>query len=251
MKSAYVKLVSVLSLGVLLILLFVPLAQGGFWERFKSSVGAPKEDTSHTTDSSLSQPEIIEGLKDALQVGAKKAVEGASSEGGFPNNPNIPLPPKLQKVASILKHTGYKGDVDTFEATLNHAAEKASAKALPIFTQAIKDLTFQDVKAIWKGEDTAATNYFKGKTWQPLSKAFDPVVHEAIQQVGVAKAYQDLTEKPLVQNITQGTNMDLDSYVTNKALEGLFFLLGQEEKKIGKDPVARTTDILRKVFGQK
>jgi len=251
-KSAYVKLAGVLSLGVLLIFLSVPSAQSGFWERFKSTVGPVKGDTSHN-NSSLSQQEIIEGLRDALQVAAKRAVQVASSEGGFLNNPNIhiPLPPKLQKAASILRHIGYKDDVDTFEATLNHAAEKASVKALPIFIQAIKDLTFQDAKTIWKGGDTAATDYFKGKTWEPLSKAFEPVVHEAVQQVGVTKAYQDLTEKPLVHNITQGTSMDLDSYVTDKTLEGLFFLLGQEEKKIRKDPMARTTDILRKVFGQR
>ncbi len=252
MKSAYAKYVGTSSLGMLLLLLSFPSAQGGSWDRFKSSIGASQQNTSHT-NSSLSQLEIMKGLKDALQIRTKKAVQEASSKGGFLNNLNIhiPLPPNLQKVANILRHTGYKDDVDTFEATLNHAAEKASTKALPIFTQAIKDLTFQDAKAIWKGGDTAATDYFKGKTWQPLYEAFEPIVHEAVQQVGVTKAYQGLTERPLVQNIIQGTNIDLDSYVTNKTLEGLFFLLGQEEKKIRKDPAARTTDILRMAFGQK
>ncbi len=228
-------------------------AQGGVWEQIKSSVNSVGSGTAGKEGSSNpSDAEVISGLREALSLGAKKAVSQASAQGGFWNNPQIriPLPPQLQKISSIMKLAGLKSQADAFEESMNHAAEKASAKALPIFEKAIKDLTFQDLQGIWKGGDTAATDYFREKTSEPLAVAFKPDVHEAMQQVGVTRSYQNLTGNPLVSGLTENSNFDLDHYVTEKTIDGLFTLVGQEEKKIRTDPMARSTDLLKKVFGQ-
>ena len=234
-------------------LLQATTVKGGVWEQIKSSIGVSSEESTHPkTNSSLSDSEILSGLKEALNLGTKKAISQASAKGGFWNNPliRIPLPPQLQKIADVMKIAGLKDQADAFEESMNHAAEKASDKALPIFAQAIKELTFQDLRSIWKGGDTAATDYFKEKTSEPLAVAFKPEVHQAMQQVGVTKSYQNLTSNPLVKSLTENSNFDLDHYVTQKALDGLFTLVGQEEKKIRTDPVARSTDLLKRVFGQ-
>ena len=132
---------------------------------------------------------------------------------------------------------------------VQRAVEKASGEALPVLTQAVKDMTFEDARLLWKGGDTAATDYFREKTWQPLSERFQPIVHATSQKVGVTQSYQSLVDNSSIKPLLAGTDLDLDHYVTVKALDGLFKLLAEEEKKIRTDPVARTTDILKKVFG--
>jgi hypothetical protein len=188
------------------------------------------------TSGVLSDAEIVKGLREALSVGAEQAVKSASAAGGYMDNPaiRIPLPGRLQSAANIL--------------TMNHAAEKAAKEALPIFTQAIKDLTFEDVRRLWKGGNTAATDYFRQVTWQPLYDKFQPVVRASAQEVGVTQTYQALTNQPAVRNLISGTDLDLNHYISKEALNGIFKLLGEEEKKIRTDPVARTTDILKTVF---
>lgn len=199
----------------------------------------------------LSSGEVSKGLLEALRVGAERAVGKASAAGGFLDNPliHIPLPPAVEKVGSTLRAVGLGAKVDEFETTLNRGAEKAAAKALPIFSDAIGRLTFQDVERIWKGGQTAATEFFREKTQAALFDAFAPVVHAASQEVGVTRVYQSLTSNPLAALAFSGTDLDLDRYVTNKALDGLFTLLADEEKQIRTNPVARTTELLRKVFG--
>jgi hypothetical protein len=200
----------------------------------------------------LSADEIANGLREALAVGSEKAVTAASSTGGFLDNPSIriPLPGKLQMMGDTLRRLGMGSKVDEFELTMNRAAEKASSEAFPIIGKAVEDLTLEDVNRLWKGGDTAATDYFKEKTWQPLYDKFRPIVDETAQQAGVTQAYESLVGQPAVKTLVTGTDLDLDHYVTNGTLDGLFKLIASEEKAIRTNPAARTTDLLKKVFGQ-
>lgn len=219
-------------------------ARAGLWDAVTEILGTGSKGAGEP-----SQSDVSKGLLEALRVGAERAVAQASSAGGFLDNPliRIPLPPAIQKVSRTLRSVGLGGEIDKFETTLNRGAEKAASRAMPIFGDAIRQLTFQDVERIWKGGDTAATEYFRGKTSAALSEAFLPVVHEATQAVGVTRAYDALAGNPLVQLAAGGT--DLDHYVNDKALDGLFTLLAAEEKKIRTDPLARSTELLKKVFG--
>ena len=237
-----------LLLAAVLFLLATP-AQSGFWDRMKSILNQ-KEEASRPTPS---RGEVTQGLKEALEIGTRRAVQEASREGGFTDNPliRIPIPPRFQKVAGLLERLGYKDQVDAFKASMNRAAEKASAEAAPIFIRAIKEMSFQDAMKIWKGGDTAATQYFQEKTQKPLYEAFRPVVHRAMGETGVTQRYEELVGMPRVKTMAglMGANLDLDDYVTNGALKGLFTLLGREERKIRKDPTARTTELLKRLFG--
>jgi hypothetical protein len=234
---------------------FIPSVYGGFWDSAVDKVRevtGPKEAVKNAGKADeLNDQEILSGLREALNLGVQRAVEKASASGGFMDNPviHIPLPGYLQNVAGTLRGFGLASQADAFEQTMNKAAEKASGEALPVLAQAVKDLTFEDVRRLWKGGDTAATDYFREKTWQPLSERFQPIVHATSQTVGVTQSYQSLVDQPSIKPLLAGTDLDLDHYVTVKALDGLFKLLAEEEKKIRTDPVARTTDILKKVFG--
>lgn len=209
-----------------------------------------KDDDNGTLD--LSQGEVIKAFKEALDLGAQRAVEAASRPGGFLDNPTIriPFPGRLSQVASVLKSMGMAGQVTAFEETMNRAAEKAAIKALPIFKDAVKEMTFDDVKGLLYGGDTAITGYFRKKTWDKLYQNFIPVVHETIQSVGVTQTYQAIVSQPAISQMVANTDFDLDHYVSTQALQGLFTLLGQEEKRIREKPVARSTELLKKVFGK-
>lgn len=223
-----------------------PAARAGLLDSLKGLLApAPAEQ-----DRRPSVSEVDRGLLEALRVGAERAVGRASAAGGFLDNPRIRirLPPAIEKVGSALRSVGLGSQVDEFETTLNRGAEKAAAKALPIFGDAIGKLTFQDVERIWKGGESAATQYFREKTQTALFDAFVPVVHAATQEVGVTRAYRALTANPIARLAGSGTDLDLDHYVTNNALDGLFTLLADEEREIRTNPMARTTELLRKVF---
>ena len=255
-RSSRIKTVVLVFTGLAFMAVSSP-GRAGFWDTMKSMVNQPPSQekgssTSKAPGTSPSQEEIIKGLKEALEVGTKEAVQMASKEGGFLNNPRIriPLPSKVQTVASVLEKVGYGDKVEAFEVSMNRAAEQAAKEALPIFTQAVKEMTFDDAVKIWKGGDTAATQYFQEKTWDSLYQAFKPVVHNAMQKEAVTQKYQDMVGTPTVKTMASmmGTNLDLDDYVTKGALKGLFTLLAQEEKKIRENPAARTTDLLKRVF---
>ena len=240
---------------ILAILLILPgLVKAGFWDQIKDTVKgvATKSTTSPAETSSFSAEEVSKGLIEALHIGSEKAVSLAASEGGFLNNPliHIPLPENLQTVATSLRRIGLGSQMDRFEGTLNAAAEKASSEALPILTQSIKEMTFDDAMRVWKGDDTAITRYFEEKTRQPIYEKYKPVVQEAVQQAGVTSSYQSLVSRPTVRAVATGMNLntDMNEYVTEKALDGLFTLLAEEEKQIRNNPVARTTDLLKKLF---
>jgi Protein of unknown function (DUF4197) len=199
----------------------------------------------------LSEAKIADGLKQALEVGTAKAVDLVSKTNGYFNNPQIkiPLPQSVQKVEKILRTAGLGSQMDAFDLSMNRAAEQAAPEAKALFLGAVKDMSIDDAKKILNGPDNAATQYLRGKTGTQLAEKFKPIVHNAMAQVGVTKSYQDLEAK--VKGVPFGPNIstDLDQHVTDKALDGLFTMLAEEEKKIRQDPAARVTDLLKEVFG--
>jgi hypothetical protein len=198
----------------------------------------------------LSNDEIVRGLKEALEVGTGNAVETVSGLDGYLKNPDIkiPLPGAVEKAESFLRTVGYGAKVDAFELSMNRAAERAAPQAKALFWDAIKSMSFEDARRILQGREDEATRYFREKTEDPLMEAFKPVVHDAMSEVGVTRTYQDLETKIKTIPFLGGRSFDLDGYVTQGALDGLFFMLAQEEKRIREDPAARVTDLLQKVF---
>jgi hypothetical protein len=205
------------------------------------------------TSSGLDEETIISGLKEALEVGTGNAVNDVSKINGYYRNEfiKILMPEKIKKVADIMVRFGFEKEVNTFVKSMNRAAEKAAPEAVSIFVDSIKAMTFTDAKQILDGGDTAATDYFQRKTTQRLFGAFKPIISSAMNDVGVTKNYKKMMKQyetlPLMERVT----VDLDKYVTDKALAGLFYMVGEEEKKIRKDPAARVTELLQKVFGGK
>lgn len=251
--SRHAPVFAVLFVAVLLATL--PLAtsvSAGFWDSIKQAVGTLGGQPGAPGVAALASEEVAAGVREALKIGAERAVGLASRAGGFLDNPaiRIPLPERLRTAGRALRTFGMGAQVDAFEETLNRAAERAAGKALPIFGDAVAALTFDDVNRIWKGGDAAATEYLDRTTRPRLAAEFQPVVHAAAQEVGVTQAYQSLTGRPEVAALVAGTDLDLDHYVTTRALDGVFVLLAAEEKKIRTDPLARTTDLLRTVFSQ-
>lgn len=207
------------------------------------------------TNADISRPasqesELIEGLKEALSIGTKVAVQFVSQEDGYFGSEiiKILMPEDLRKVTDTLKTIGFQKQVDEFVLSMNRAAEKAAPAALNIFVEAIKAMTFEDATGILGGGDTAATEYFKEKTSDNIYEAFRPNISMSMNEVGVTQTFKEITEKysslPLMGEVT----FDLDDYVTNKALDGLFYMVSEEEKKIRTDPAARVTDLLKKIF---
>ena len=205
------------------------------------------------TSDSISESEIVAGLKQALEIGTTKAVDLVSKKGGYYNNPEIkiPLPGSVQKVEKLLRGAGFGSKVDAFELSMNHAAERAAPEAKSIFWDAIKKMKIDDAKKILSGRDDEATLYFKDKTYPRLQEIFEPIVKESMGEVGVTRTYQDLNAKVEKIPFADSFSFDLDKYVTDGALNGLFQMLAEEEKKIRADPAARVTDLLKKVFGNK
>ncbi len=222
-----------------------PSAAGG-WGDFLKDV-----QEALTGEESISEADIVQGLKEALHVGTAKAIEKVSAINGYYKNPEIkiPLPERVQKVEKLLRTAGYGVQVDSFELSMNRAAEKAAPKARTLFWDAIKGITFSDAKKILKGRDNEATRYFKAKTIDRLREIFKPIVHDAMHQVGVTRTYQNLDANVRSIPFAERLSFDLDHYVTGRALDGLFLMLAEEEAKIRRDPTARVTDLLKRVFG--
>jgi hypothetical protein len=201
--------------------------------------------------SSMSNTEAANGLKEALIQGISKGAEQASQPDGFNLNSliRIPFPPDAQKVATKLRALGLGSQVDKFELSLNRGAEQAAQSAKPIFLGAIKSLTFSDVWNILTGQKDAATQYLKRTTSDQLSTAFQPIMQQSLDQVGATKYYTQLSTTYNRLPLVQPVQTDLNQYATGKAIDGLFTLIAQEEANIRQNPVARTTELLKKVFG--
>lgn len=193
------------------------------------------------------------GLKEALAIGTQNAVDSLSRPNGYFGNEmvKIMMPERLRSVAGVLRKVGFQEQVDEFVLSMNRAAEKAAPRAASIFGDAIRQMTFDDARKILEGGDTAATDFFKEKTHDRLFNAFKPIISSSMNEVGTTRAYKDMMGKYESLPFMGAQSFDLDNYVTDKALDGLFVMVGQEEKKIRTDPAARTTDLLRTVFGGK
>lgn len=209
-------------------------------------------------DQDKKSPDIIAGLKEALRVGATNSVLQLNKENGYFNNPINPalkilLPPEAKAVESTLRDIGLGPKVDDFILQMNRAAEDAASEAKPIFYDAITGITIDDGMNILKGADTAATHYLKGRTFNSLQGIYQPKIKASMEKVNaqqtwetIATNYNDYATLPFVNQKPLPT--DISAYVTEKGLVGLFKVVGQEETKIRKDPVARVTDILKEVF---
>jgi hypothetical protein len=205
------------------------------------------------SDKPLTADEVGAGLKEALINGISKGSDLASQLDGYFKNPEIkiPFPPDVKKVEDRLRQIGLGGEVDKFVMTLNRGAEDAAKEAKPIFIAAIKQMTIDDAWAILKGEPDAATQYLKRTTSPLLKEKFEPVIQASLNKVNATKYYSDIITKynsiPLVQKV----NPDLNEYATDLAMQGLFTMIAKEEKNIREDPLARTTELLKRVFGAK
>ncbi len=205
------------------------------------------------TGGELSESKIIQGLKEALQIGTENAVKLVSQKDGYLNNPKIriPLPDKVQKVKKALRAVGYGQKVDEFEHSMNRAAEQAAPEAKSVFLDAIKAMSFTDAKKILNGQDNEATFYFKDKTSERLHETFKPIVSNSMSNVGATSRFKDMNAQLSAIPFANTLSFDLDKYVTDKALDGLFLMVEEEERKIRQDPAARVTDVLKEVFGSR
>lgn len=248
----------------LAIVLFVSamVARAGLLEHL--GLTKPKSGTDQTAALSvdtLSQEQMAGGLKEALGKGVQNAVRQLGHDGGFQTNLNvkIPMPEKLRTVDKTLRALKQDKLADDFVRSMNSAAEKAVPEAGAVFSDAIKQMSIADAKSILTGTNNAATQYFRRVTETNLFTRFRPVVTNATQQVGVTAYYKRMTAQAnrggSLGGLLGGTglikteDLDLDNYVTGKALDGLFTMVAEEEKRIRENPVARTTDLLQKVFG--
>ncbi|HZH65412.1 MAG TPA: DUF4197 domain-containing protein [Flavisolibacter sp.] len=197
----------------------------------------------------LSNADIIGGLKEALTVGTNNGANKLSAVDGFFKDAalKILMPAEAQKVEQKLRGMGFGKQVDNAILSMNRAAEDASKNAAPIFINAIKGITIQDGLGILRGGDFAATNFLKEKTLLQLTEAFRPVIESSLQKVNATKYWKTLFTTYNTFSKDQ-VNTDLTAYVTDKAMMGIFYQVGLEEQKIRKDPFARTTDLLKKVF---
>jgi Protein of unknown function (DUF4197) len=200
---------------------------------------------------SLSNDKITAGLKEALKVGTTRAVAITGRPDGFLKNQAIKilLPEKMQSAARGLRMVGMGPQLDELEIGMNRAAEQATPLAKQVFLNALMRMSIDDARHILTGNETAATDYFRNATSADLENAFAPIVHRSLQNVGVVKQYQQVMRNSMAAALLQNQNFDLDRYVVGKTLDGLFYMLGQQEIQIRRDPAARTSSLLKEVFG--
>jgi hypothetical protein len=204
-------------------------------------------------DQPLTSAEVAEGLKEALIKGISTGSDQASQLDGYFKNAKIkiPFPPEVKKVEDKLRQIGLGGEVDKFVMTLYRGAEDAAREAKPIFITAIKSMTIQDAWSILRGDKDAATQYLMRTTSALLKAKFQPVIENSLNKVNATKYYGDIVNTYNKVPFVEKVNPDLDAYATDKAIEGLFTLIAEEEGKIRDNPAERTTELLKKVFGAK
>ena len=230
-----------------LIVLFTALPASAQFDQILKGLGLG------TKEAGLSDVKIASGLKEALKIGTENTVNLTGKMDGYFKNEAIKIlmPEKLQTLEKGLRAVGYGPNVDEFILSMNRSAEQAAPFAKQIFWDAIGAMTFDDAKKILSGTNTAATDYFKGKTTDKLTAAFKPIVDKSMNEVGVTRQYNELVGRFQAIPFMKSESLDIDHYVVTKSLDGLFYVLGQEEQKIRTNPAARVTDLLKEVFGKK
>ena len=215
----------------------------GWLSKVKDSFSKPDQD--------ISTEQVGSGLKEALRVGTDTVVGNLGQAGGFDLDPqiHIPLPNQLDKVQKILGSLGMDSMLVDLETRLNEAAEIATPKAKQLFIDAINDMTLEDVMAIYKGPDDAATQYFRSKMSVPLALEMKPVVDSSLEDVGALQLYDGVMQQYDEVPFAPKVNLDMSDYVVEKGLDGIFYYLAKEEAAIRSDPAKRTTDLLKSVFG--
>ena len=234
-------------------ILWVTPAQAD-WGKWLDNIGQTGRTllNKNASQDSLSPDQLVAGLKEALEVGSQRAVDTVSQAGGYLNNPKIriPLPPRVQQASDLMRRVGMTKLADDFEQSINLAAEKAAPQAQAIMVDAIKQMSISDARQILQGENDAATRYFEGKTTPQLTRLFEPVIENSLNEVGATRYYNQMDERlSAVPMVGQNLNVDLTDYVTQQALNGLFVMLAAEEQKIRQNPAARTSELLKQVFG--
>jgi len=201
----------------------------------------------------LDESTVAAGLKEALRIGTERSTASTSKLDGFYKNAliRIALPEEYNGVAKRLRNFGMGSYVDDFERSMNRAAERASGEAVDVFWSAITQMSIPDAFGILNGGETAATDYFRRTTTSSLTARFQPIVIASMEEVGLYNIYNDLVAKYNMLPIDKPEAVDIDDYVTSRTVDGIFTVLEGEEKKIREDPAARTTDLLKKVFGNK
>lgn len=239
------KILFSLSIGILSFV-FTATGYAGWLDVVKSMIPAS------ATQTKLSDTQIGQGLREALSLGIDRAVASAGREGGFLDNDAIKIkfPEKLAMVETGMRKIGMGSKIDEFETGVNRAAEKAAPEAKEILLDALVGMSIQDAQKLLKGGDTAATDYFRKTSWDRLYTAFQPYMHKTMDQYAASQSYnQIIAAYQKIPFAKKPVMVSADEYATNKALEGLFFLVAEQEKKIRTDPAARVTDILKSVFG--
>lgn len=237
--------------AVLLCVLPVHLAYAGWGEFLKDIFSDENTETVGKGISGLSNSDVIAGLKQALSQGTNNAIRSLGKTDGFFANKKvkIPMPEKLQMVETALRKMKQDEMADEFVLTMNRAAEQAVPETADVFAESIKQMTIEDARSILNGPDNAATKYFRKTSGERLSEKILPIVKQATGRAGVTRQYKKLIDQlGFMSNIIDVQSLDLDRYVTDKSVDGLFTLLADEEKLIRTDPAARTTELLKQVF---
>jgi hypothetical protein len=212
--------------------------------------GYDMDSINRALENPLDSETVAAGLKEALRIGTERATGTTSALDGFNENPliRVAMPEQYNGVADAIRGIGFGSHVDAFELSMNRAAERASGEAVTVFWDAITKMSIADAFGILNGGDTAATDYFRRQTSAELSARFQPIVVSKMEEVGVYNYYEDLTGYYNLLPIQKPEAVDLDNYITEHTVGGIFTVLEEEEQKIRQDPAARTTELLRKVF---
>jgi len=230
-------------------------AQAGWSDFLKEQMdkwGGGDDSASKAVAAALSNDEVVAGLKQALEKGTTYAVDHLGKTDGFWKNDKvrIPMPEKLEVVEKTLRKLGQDKYADEFVLTMNRAAEEAVPLTLDILKQAVSGMSIEDARGILKGPDDAATQYLRKVGGQQMTEKIHPIVTQATESVGVTKQYKKLFDKlGFMSSVMDPDDYDVDKYVTGKTVDGLFYMIAVEEKRIRENPVERTTDLLKKVFG--
>ena len=201
--------------------------------------------------SSISNTDATNGLKQALTDGSAAAVSKLGTAGGFLDNPKvkIPLPPALQRIESALRFAGMRKQADDLVVAMNRAAEAAVPEAKTLLVDSVRQMSVQDAKGILTGGDTAATDYFRRTTQTQLTQRFLPIVKKATDQVGLAEQYNSLAGQASQLGLLKKDQSTVEGYVTQKALDGLYVMIAEQEKALRQNPLGATSDIVKRVFG--